>query len=468
MRPDSRPLRRNLVSGLYGNGLYAAAQMGIVAVLARTTSTEAVGQFMLALAICGPIFALSTLKLRQIQATDLAQQFSFGHYLALRLITGLLAAVAVVVAAGALPLSPQGALVLTAVAVGKGGESIIDVCYGAIQQREQLQLVARSLTVRAVGGLLLFTVVVVTTRRVELAAGAAALLTIAQSAVEIARVRALGFDVRPRFDRRLLWRLAAIAIPLGIAMALASLLVNVPRYVLTGTHGTEAVGIFAALAYLTVTGSTVVGALALAVSPRLASHRNEGHVRAFHRLLWSAVGLGAALGLAGVLAVVVVGRPALEIFYGPEYGRHTDVLLVLMVAGTIGYATVFVGTALDAIRVFRVQLPIHLVAVAAVVVTSFLAVPRMGMMGAAVAVLVGALVKGLQQAVAYLRIVVPALRTVVPAPPGDAHATTRTPAVHPPTRQTAASGAPDRHPALTSAGPHSRGGAGPGAETRTR
>ena len=84
-------LGRNISWTLVGNLVYAASQWGMLILLARLATPQIVGQYALALAVSAPVFMALNLQLRGVQATDAAQDFRFGDYLRLRLITTVLA-----------------------------------------------------------------------------------------------------------------------------------------------------------------------------------------------------------------------------------------------------------------------------------------------------------------------------------------------------------------------------------------
>src|SRR4051812_28390850 len=84
-------LRRNFSWTFAGNVVYTGSQWGMLVVLAKLNSPEAVGQFALGLAVTAPVVMFTNLHLRVVQATDAKHQYRFGDYLALRLITTTLA-----------------------------------------------------------------------------------------------------------------------------------------------------------------------------------------------------------------------------------------------------------------------------------------------------------------------------------------------------------------------------------------
>src|SRR5690606_10077213 len=92
--------------------------------------------------------------------------------------------------------------------------------------------------------------------------------------------------------------LARQAAPLGLVILLTSLNSNVPRYVIEAVHGEFSLGIFAALAYLIVAGTTVVTAVGQAVSPRLSRMYALGQVDQFRRFISSLIVAGLMLGFA--------------------------------------------------------------------------------------------------------------------------------------------------------------------------
>jgi hypothetical protein len=105
---------------------------------------------------------------------------------------------------------------------------------------------------------------------------------------------------------------------LGFVSLLDSLNVNIPRYLIERRLGEAALGYYAAMAYIVVAGNMVVAALTQSAAPRLARYYVTRPL-AFKRLLWRLLTLGAAMGGAGVLLAVTLGRPLLALLYRPDY-----------------------------------------------------------------------------------------------------------------------------------------------------
>ena len=112
----------------------------------------------------------------------------------------------------------------------------------------------------------------------------------------------------------------------------------------------------------------------------------------FSLWLW-VVGIGAALGTAGVLVAWTVGKPLLTALYRPEYAQASTVFVWAMAAAGLNYVANFLGYGLTATRQFLVQAPLFATVTLATIGACALLVPRYGILGAAWALLVAGLVQ---------------------------------------------------------------------------
>src|SRR5674476_467086 len=71
-------LTRNFWSTVVGNAGYAGCQWGMLIVLAKLCSPEAVGQFAVGFAVAAPVFMFTNLQLRAVLATDVKGENGFS------------------------------------------------------------------------------------------------------------------------------------------------------------------------------------------------------------------------------------------------------------------------------------------------------------------------------------------------------------------------------------------------------
>lgn len=399
-------LRANFSWTFVGNAVNAAAWFLMTTVLAKLGSPEHVGQFALGLATTAPIFMFATLRLRDVQATDTKQEYLFGDYLALRLITTVLAMLAVVAIILVSGFQREVALVILATGLSKSSEAVSDAFYGLFMQQERLDRIAKSMIVKGPLSLLGLGIGFYLTGSVfwgviGLAAARAVIMvsydirnaTLSLKSSSAPITGSIPIDLpRPRWEATILKRLAWLTLPLGFVTMLISFNGNIPRYFIEGHLGSYQLGIFAAISAFQKAAPTVVQALGRSASPRLAKYHAANNARAFRRLALRLVGIGILLGGAGVLVALVAGRPILTLFYGPEYALPGLFGLVMLGAG-IDYIATMLLFVITSARYFKVQLPLQLLTTGAVALACFWLVPSTGLVGAAIALIIGNLIR---------------------------------------------------------------------------
>jgi O-antigen/teichoic acid export membrane protein len=383
-------LRANFAWTFAGNVLYGACQWGMLSVLAKMGNASIVGQFTFGLAVSAPVFMFTNLQLRAVQATDVSAETEFANYFTLRLLATLLGLMAIFALLPFVGVSSAVCVVIVLVSVSKCVECMSDVTAGLLQREEQLKRVAISLMMRGVASFLVFSLTFAYFRNLALSIASMSGVWLAVLLFyDVPNAKALISRHDPffRFDRRALWRLAMLGLPLGWVVFFGSLNVNIPRYFLQHYMGLADQGIYASLAYLVIAINLVVAALSVSVTTRLARLFAEGDHRQFVRLLTKLSLLGVLIAAVGVPLTFVVGRPLLTLLYRREYADHVGLLALFV--GTAGLYTIgtFLFCGLTAARMFRVQVSVYVAATLVGLAGSALLVPRYGLMGAGITLL---------------------------------------------------------------------------------
>lgn len=398
--PAIRPLSlaANVRWALAGNAVYALTQWAMLSVLARWAPEVAVGQFVLGLAIAAPVTALTMLQLRNVQVTDVQQKYSFADYFGTRIFWSVVG-MAVIVAWALLAGDDRTTFwVVVLVGLMKSVDSLSDIVRGFFQSRERMDLNSISMITKGVVSLFALAAVIKLTGSVVAATAAAALAWLTAFVFyDVVLGRRLFLETegstqgfRPVFRWGAMASLTWIALPLGAVMAIISLQTNIPRYVLEHQSGKELLGYFGAIVYPMMAGMMLTTAMGQSASPKLARYFLED-VRAFVRLLAKLSAISAAVGLAIWIGVHFFGDLVLRVLYGARYADYHREFEVLAVAWGIQLVTSCMGYGLTAAKCFRVQVVLTIVSCAATAVASFLLIPRYGVMGASLAVLVTSL-----------------------------------------------------------------------------
>ena len=147
-------LRVNFSWTFVGNVVYSVCKWGMLAILAKMGPPEMVGRFALGLAVTAPIITFANLQLRAIQATDAHRDFRFGDYLGLRISMLGLALLVIVGVAAVSGYEVETAWVIVLLGLAKAIESVSDVIYGLLQQRERMDRIAKSQSIKGLVSLL--------------------------------------------------------------------------------------------------------------------------------------------------------------------------------------------------------------------------------------------------------------------------------------------------------------------------
>jgi O-antigen/teichoic acid export membrane protein len=394
-------LRSNFAWVLSGNVVYAICQWGMIVALARLGNSSMVGQFSLGLAIATPILMFSNLHLRAVQATDAQRLYSFGEYLQLRACMTLTALLGISCIVWFGNYEHRTAMVILAVAVAKGIETLNDIHYGLYQLNDRLDQTGKSMMLRGVLSVIALTAGLYLTRNVFW--GCVALACVWVVALLLFDVRRARYFVEragaslPRHltgkgESRRHWKLLRLALPLGVVTTLATVNLNMPRYFIHARMGARQLGIYSAMAYATVAMTLVSDSLGHCAIPRMSRLFAGGRRADFRSLLLKLMAVGGVLGLAGLATAQLMGSKLLRLFYGAEYAVHSHVFTLLMLAAAIQSVAAMFGSGILSARRFKIQVPILTVVTGCNALVCAWLVPRMGLAGGAMAMVTAATV----------------------------------------------------------------------------
>ena len=386
-------VRRNIVSTLGGNVVFSASQWLITVAIARMGSIGMVGQYALGIAACTPIFAFTGLQLRAVLATDCDGTYRFPDYLTLRLGGTACALLAVAVLAWLMPWERDTVLVVFAVACLKAVDSFSDVLYGLFQLRDRLDLIARAMVIRGVGGVTALAIAQATFHNAGLAVLAMAgvwLAVLLMYERPIAKI--LGgelHDIRFRVhDKRVLGRLLILSLPLAFVLLLLSGVISLPRVVLERFAGERALGVFSVVAAMSGAIGLVYSALGQTALPRLARMFAHDHNR-FRSAMGQMMLYSALVGLVLVIGAWYWGVRVVAMVYGHQDGVTAELVTGLVAAGVVGNTASLLGVGLTASRRY---LPVLAASAMIFVVTAAASawwIPAWGVRGAMYAGLTG-------------------------------------------------------------------------------
>ncbi|SDO05760.1 oligosaccharide flippase family protein [Alkalicoccus daliensis] len=397
-------LRKNMSWTLAGNLVYAACQWGMLVVLAKLGTPEMVGIFALALAITAPVMMLTNLQLRAIQATDTVERYTFNDYLGLRSLMSFIALLIICLIILLTNYSFETMLVILIISVAKIVESISDISFGLMQKNEFMDYIAISKIIKGILSLVTFGTILWITNSI-IYGSLSLVITWGMVLILFDVYNAKRFaKFKPTFNFAKMKNIVILSLPLGVVLMMGSLNTNTPKYFLEYYIGQEALGYFAALAYLIIAGNTVISALGQSATPRLAKYYASGNTYSFRKLIYKLILIGLLVGSLALMGAIIMGEEILTILYQEDYANYSYVFILIMIAGVIKYVASFLGYGITATRSFKIQPLIGGVYVSASLIGGYLLIPSYGLEGASYVLILASIVELVTKSIVLIKL----------------------------------------------------------------
>ncbi|QPL05831.1 MULTISPECIES: lipopolysaccharide biosynthesis protein [Actinomyces] len=358
------------------------------AVVSHVIDIQAVGIYALAIAN-GQLFqTLGMYEVRTYHVTDVRRRFSFGTYLAARIVTVVLMIAAIVVHALVTGNSASAAILMILIASVRVFDAFEDVFYSEFQRAGRLDLGGRACFVRTMATMIVFCLMVVLTGHLLVSTVTtlvASLVVMVLAYVPPARSL---YSLRPSWDARAVLQLLAECLPLFLASFLNMFIFTAPRWAIDTSMGEAAevaqgyfTVIFMPASAINLLSLLVFRPLLTPMATRWAAGDDEGFLTAIRRGLVTTF----LASLVVAAAAYVAGPPVLDLVYSTDVSGLRLELMVLIAGGALNAGGVILYYALSTMRLQRLVLVGYVVGAVAAGVLCRILVPPLGLLGAATA-----------------------------------------------------------------------------------
>lgn len=382
-------MKRNVLFATFGNVVFALTQWGIITTVARFGTADEVGALTLSTALITPVFFLAQMGLREGHSVDDLTEYGRADYLALRMLSSVVACLVCAVAILFYLDTSNTALILTAAmfVLVKVMGAAANMNHGIMQRAERLDMVAASMIFRGITGLSIFAATYIYTRNLPLALAAEAvawwgagyifdkrLLNNINSYTPISHV----LQVSPAKVLKLCFWM----FPLGFAIFLLQASVSMPVIFLNNHAELAAIGIFGAIAYINNALGMVSNALGAASAARLRRHVRDGQRKAFTSLMLKLFSVSFLLSILLILFVKFFGDTVLLVLYGSDFVRN-DIFLITVCAAALRICASPLQFAMSAGRAFWKRFQNNSFTFISSIAASWMLIPEYGIIGAA-------------------------------------------------------------------------------------
>ena len=340
----------------------------LLLVVKRTAGLEAAGVFTIANTVGQQFQALGMYEVRTYHVTDARHRFSFGTYLATRLVTVGAMVAGIIVSAALSGDGLMAAVLIALIACLRVFDAFEDVFYCELQREGRLDIAGKACFLRTLTTIGVFSVV--------LALGGS-MLTAAAITLVASLVVMLGaylpparrlFPLGPRWEPRPIIRVLAECLPLFLASFIALYLANAPRFAIDRYLDNAQQGYFAIIFMPAFT----INLLSFVIFRPLLTQMADRWIGA-DRAGFAAIVRRGLLGtfvafVAVALVTYTVGAPILGFVYGTDVSGSMLELMVLVAGGALNAAGVILYYALTTMRLQRLVFAGYIIAAAAITV----------------------------------------------------------------------------------------------------
>ena len=363
----------------------------ILAVANRTNGAEDAGIYSIAIAVANLMLFLGQYGLRRYQSSDIRQDFTFGEYHALRLVTcGAMVVICLLYCIyGALyrDYSREKFLIIYIVCLIKTVQAYADLLHGHLQQRGRLDVATKASTFRYVIELLIYIIVLVVAHNLLLAVTVCLIVTtIVMFLTSYNATSHYTDSMKPSISREKFRLLMIEGFPLFVSMFLNMYIGNAPKYAIDAYLTDDIQAIYNMIFMPTYVVQMVTQFIfnpVLTVYAELWLSHSIDKFNRFMKMIRKMLLIVFGLAVLAVAVAATIGIPVLSIVFGEDLSLYRKELCVIMVAGGMLAYSIYFSTLIAVIRAQRPLIICYgLVALAAKLMSGMF-VKNYGVMGAA-------------------------------------------------------------------------------------
>ena len=363
----------------------ALATVVMLLVVTRTAGIRAAGVYSLAIAVGQQFQTLGMYEVRAYHVTDVTHRFTFGTYLATRIVTVALMLVGITTYAVLSSGDVHHCVLVTLVASLRVFDAFEDVYVCELQRVGRLDLGGRACFWRALSTTVVFSLTLALTGSLLTSTVTTLVLSVLTTVlVYLPPSRGL-FPLRPAWDPGPVGQVLLACLPLFGASFISMYLSNAPRFAIDRYLDPTQQGYFAILFMPAVTINLMSLVIFRPLLTRMAGLWVQGDRPGFRAVVNR--GLLATAGAFVVVGLVtyVAGVPILGLVFGKDVSAFSVELMVLVAGGAMNAASVVLYYALTTVRLQNLVFAGYVLAAGAITLLCVVLVPQGSLLGASVA-----------------------------------------------------------------------------------
>lgn len=324
---NNRILLKSMLWNTVGSISYLGCQWLIMLLVAQNGNYDMTGNFSLAISVTNIFSAIALYGgMKSYQISDINDMYDNNVYISTRIITSLGAILGCVIFIYIVDYSSSQIWIIIAYMIFKIEEAIIDVFQGIEQKLWRLDIVGKSLLIRAIATLLVFVI---------------GLKISNELIIPIILMSLISLIIWIIYDIRLCNKLAKLHLEIELIKSysliktcspifISSIFFNIcsfmPRFFLEKNLGTDMLGIYASIATPTVIVQVLATLIFNPLIPIFTLHYEEKNIRKFKLLMIKCICMIGVLGISAIVCSILFGKIFLQILFGAEMKSYVELL----------------------------------------------------------------------------------------------------------------------------------------------
>lgn len=350
---------KNFIWNMAGSISSALISVVLLMIVSRFLSTSDSDVYAYAYSVGNLLVVIGLFQVRNFQATDIREKYSFSNYFLARFLTSVLMTIATIFFLLFMNFDKNKSQVIFFVTIYRLSDAISDLFQGLFQQRERLDIAGKSLTYRNLLIFFIFTLSVYLTG--DLLCSLKLVCIISYAFIFFFDMRiSRSFEkiiVTETFQKNEFLKVIQLlkeSFPLFLNGFLIIYIYNQPKYSLDflGSVGKIQVGAQTIFNILFMP-AFVMNLMMLFFRPLITemavyiSHDQLSHFKNLQKRLFLCLGI---LSLLVILGSSLFGISILEILYGEDLQNYWLTLLIIMIGGAVGSFATAIDNILTAMR----------------------------------------------------------------------------------------------------------------------
>jgi O-antigen/teichoic acid export membrane protein len=377
----SGSLKFNVGSMFVSNLIYAFCNWFSLSLIAKFTNNFYLGQYTLVLAIITPLFLFSNMQLRSLIITDKENGENLQTYLSFRVLSLTLLWFFLFIISIFINVDKS---ILFLVLGIKSIEGISDIFNAKYQQKEVMHYITTSVSLKSIAGLIGMLCGFLIWKNINAAFWVSLLFTFLVFLIidikMIVRIENLSFKLN--FEYQKIKNIFILALPLALVSLIISFNSSISKFYIEALMGTEAQGIFSAVAYTMILGTFIANAVGQSFAPRLSKYFKENKFSQFYSLQKKFLLFNIILGVLGVCFAFLFGEFVLNILYNETIAKYNNLFILIMISAVFVYVATALGYTLTAMRAFKIQPIINIFSLILNATLSYFFIKEWNMFGA--------------------------------------------------------------------------------------